>query len=86
MVIVYYGPVRHAERFLSTYRLIEVLRYLSAALGRPMMITDDDITIPYPEAALSSSDGIDDPHEAKTVPGIVAHIKSAPPCYHVRVK
>ncbi|KAE8407469.1 hypothetical protein BDV37DRAFT_280001 [Aspergillus pseudonomiae] len=51
--------------------------YLSAALGRPMMITDDDITIPYPEAALSSSDGIDDPHEAKTVPGIVAHIKLA---------
>ncbi|OGM47466.1 hypothetical protein ABOM_002628 [Aspergillus bombycis] len=52
-------------------------RYLSAALGRPMMITDDDITIPYPEPALSSSNGIDDPHEAKTVPGIVAHIKLA---------
>ncbi|KAJ1710298.1 fungal-specific transcription factor domain-containing protein [Aspergillus flavus] len=52
-------------------------RYLSAALGRPMMINDDDITIPYPEAAVSSSPGIDDPHEAKTVPGIVAHIKLA---------
>ncbi|KAB8221584.1 hypothetical protein BDV33DRAFT_230096 [Aspergillus novoparasiticus] len=54
-------------------------RYLSAALGRPMMINDDDITIPYPETAVSSSPGIDDPHEAKTVPGIVAHIKLAHP-------
>lgn len=52
-------------------------RYLSAALGRPMMINDDDITIPYPETVVSSSPGIDDPHEAKTVPGIVAHIKLA---------
>ncbi|KAB8207882.1 fungal-specific transcription factor domain-containing protein [Aspergillus parasiticus] len=52
-------------------------RYLSAALGRPMMINDDDITIPYPETAVSSWPGIDDPHEAKTVPGIVAHIKLA---------
>ncbi|KAB8269520.1 fungal-specific transcription factor domain-containing protein [Aspergillus minisclerotigenes] len=60
-------------------------RYLSAALGRPMMINDDDITIPYPETAVSSSPGIDDSHEAKTVPGIVAHIKSAPLSYHVRL-
>ncbi|KJK64058.1 specific transcription factor domain protein [Aspergillus parasiticus SU-1] len=66
--------------FWSLYtmdRLTEVLRYLSAALGRPMMINDDDITIPYPETAVSSWPGIDDPHEAKTVPGIVAHIKLA---------
>ncbi|KAE8138610.1 fungal-specific transcription factor domain-containing protein [Aspergillus pseudotamarii] len=52
-------------------------RYLSAALGRPIMINDDDITIPYPDAKVSSSQGIEDPHEAKTVPGIVAHIKLA---------
>lgn len=71
--------------FPSIYGLTKVLRYLSAALGRPMMINDDDITIPYPEAVVSSSQGIEDPHEAKTVPGIVAHIKLAPPSYHVRV-
>ncbi|KAE8370646.1 fungal-specific transcription factor domain-containing protein [Aspergillus caelatus] len=52
-------------------------RYLSAALGRPMMINDEDITISYPDAEVSSSQGIEDPHEAKTVPGIVAHIKLA---------
>lgn len=85
MVIVYYGPVSRSQELPSIYRLTEVLRYLSAALGRPMMINDDDITIPYPEAAVSSSPGIDDPHEAKTVPGIVAHIKSAHPYYYIRL-
>ena len=45
------------------------------ALGRPVAINDEDITIPYPESMGPEMSGQPGSQEAKTVIGVVAHIK-----------
>lgn len=49
-------------------------RYLSTALGRPMMINENDITIPLPGQSAADLPGLE-PQEVKLMAGMVAHIK-----------
>jgi hypothetical protein len=49
-------------------------RYLSTALGRPMMLNECDITIPMPEQSSTDMNGLE-PQEVKLMAGMVAHTK-----------
>lgn len=49
-------------------------RYLSTALGRPMILNENDITIPLPGQSAAELPGLE-PQEVKLMAGMVAHIK-----------
>ncbi|KAF3384126.1 hypothetical protein DPV78_012903 [Talaromyces pinophilus] len=63
------------SRRVLLWSLYRMDRYLSIALGRPVAINDEDITIPYPESMGPEMSGQLGSQEAKTVLGVVAHIK-----------
>lgn len=49
-------------------------RYLSTALGRPVMLNENDVTIPLPGQSINELEGLE-PQEVKLMAGMVAHIK-----------
>lgn len=72
-----------ANKFEETNRrscfwaLFMLDRYLSTALGRPMMLNENDLTIPLPGQSAAELEGLE-PQEVKLMAGMVAHINYVP--------
>ncbi|KAM0712020.1 hypothetical protein Q7P37_011114 [Cladosporium fusiforme] len=71
---------RSTDKFEETKRrscfwaLFMLDRYLSTVLGRPMMLNENDITIPLPGVSPTELEELE-PQEVKLMAGMVAHIK-----------
>jgi hypothetical protein len=68
------GSLEETNRRSCFWALFMLDRYLSTALGRPMMLNENDVTIPLPGQLSQELEGLQ-PQEVKLMAGMVAHIK-----------
>ena len=67
-------PFEETRRVTCFWAIFMLDRYLSTALGRPMMIHEDDVTVHLPEESTMVLHGLE-PQERKLMAGMVAHVK-----------